>query len=276
MNPFALLFTILGTVLTLAGALLLVRRRRFKQEIARIRQALETVSAAPEQFSPDMLADQPEPVQRYFRHAIEPGTPLASQARLEMFGTIKLGNDWHPFTARQILVPFQGFIWQAHASVGGLSMQGADYYHAGEGRMRFDGFGLIPMVNSTGPDVAKSALGRLVGETILMPAGLLPQRGVIWEAQSPEHIAATVTGDGEPITINVTIDARGSVRELVLQRWNSDERAYAPFGMLVEEEHTFAGYTIPSRIRAGWWYGSDRFEAEGEFFRATIKQVNLT
>ena len=45
---------------------------------------------------------------------------------------------------------------------------------------------------------------------------------------------------------------------------------YADFGGLVEEESTFDGYTIPTRMRIGWYFGTERFEAEGEFFRVTI------
>jgi hypothetical protein len=33
---------------------------------------------------------------------------------------------------------------------------------------------------------------------------------------------------------------------------------------------TFARYTIPIRMRVGWYFGTDRFESEGEFFRVTI------
>jgi hypothetical protein len=42
-----------------------------------------------------------------------------------------------------------------------------------------------------------------------------------------------------------------------------------PFGVRVEAESTFGGITIPSVLRAGWWWGTERQE-EGEFFRAEI------
>ena len=38
----------------------------------------------------------------------------------------------------------------------------------------------------------------------------------------------------------------------------------------MEEGGTFAGYTIPTRLRAGRHFGTGRFESEGEFFRATV------
>jgi len=45
------------------------------------------------------------------------------------------------------------------------------------------------------------------------------------------------------------------------------------FGGILEAEGTFEGCTIPTRIRAGWYFGTDRFETDGEFFRATIDQA---
>lgn len=47
------------------------------------------------------------------------------------------------------------------------------------------------------------------------------------------------------------------------------------FGGLVEAEDTFDGYAIPTRIRIGWHFGSDRFESEGEFFRATVDSARF-
>ena len=45
---------------------------------------------------------------------------------------------------------------------------------------------------------------------------------------------------------------------------------YVDFGGIIEEEGTFCGYTIPTRLRIGWYFGTERFESEGEFFRVTI------
>jgi hypothetical protein len=58
-----------------------------------------------------------------------------------------------------------------------------------------------------------------------------------------------------------------------VSRWGNPEGAefrYAAFGGLVEKEEAFDGYTIPTRIRVGWYAGSERFASEGEFFRVTI------
>jgi hypothetical protein len=62
-------------------------------------------------FSSAELEGLPEPVRRYPRTAIVPGTPLAVCARLRR-GRIKVGR-WLPFSAREVLNPHEGFIWSA-------------------------------------------------------------------------------------------------------------------------------------------------------------------
>jgi len=42
------------------------------------------------------------------------------------------------------------------------------------------------------------------------------------------------------------------------------------FGGIVEEEGTFGGYTIPTRLRVGWHFHEGRFGPDGEFFRVTV------
>lgn len=259
-----------GGGLLLAGAFgLKLMQARDNRHVQRIWRSLELTGGA-EVFSPAMVADLPAPAQRYLRHALAPGTPLAASVQVTMTGTLRLGAAWQPFTAQQILTPGHGFVWQARARMGPVLMQGADYYARGSGRMRFALFGLLPLITGSGPDVTKSALGRLMIEAVMLPASFLPQRGVQWVAVDDEHASATVTVAGETTTLTFTIAPTGQLREVVMLRWREQEQAYLPFGVTVLEEQTFDGYTIPIRIRVGWWYGSERYLTEGEFFRATL------
>ena len=63
------------------------------------------------------------------------------------------------------------------------------------------------------------------------------------------------------------------LRTLAMLRWGDPEHhgygAY-PFGGIVEAERTFDGFTIPSKLRIGWYFGTDRWESEGEFFRCEL------
>ncbi len=100
-------------------------------------------------FRDDELIGLPAPVQRYFRAAIAPSTPLALAARLEMHGSIKIGGRWLPFRATEVVAPQRGFVWSARVS-GGL-FAGSDQYDSGLGATRWKILGLIPVVQADGP-----------------------------------------------------------------------------------------------------------------------------
>jgi hypothetical protein len=237
-----------------------------------VRGEWERLSATTEDagtFDPATLGGLPEPARRWLSHAIAPGTPLWRSVELSMTGQIRLGS-WRPFTARQVLTPPSGFIWAARARVAGLPVTGYDRYSAATGEMRWRLLGLVPVMSSSGPDVSRSAAGRLAGEAVFVPTVF---HHASWEACAEPDTAVMVwrLAGGEERT-RLRIGADGSLLEAVLQRWGNPDGApfgRYPFGVAMEAERTFAGVTIPSVLRAGWWWGTDR-AAEGEFFRARI------
>lgn len=221
-------------------------------------------------FTSDLVTDLPEAARRWLIHAIEPGTPLWSSVQLTMRGHIKLGS-WRPFTARQVLAP-AGFIWAATARVAGLPVTGFDRYCCGTGQMRWRLLGLLPVMTVSGPDVTRSAAGRLAGETTCWLPTCFPAAS--W-APGPEADTAVATwriGD-EDEAVQIRVGPDGRLVHGLLQRWGNPDRhpfARYPFGIAFDAERTFdGGVTIPSVVRAGWWRGTERQDA-GEFFRAEI------
>jgi hypothetical protein len=272
---------IIGSWLEIAGLTLLVIQAKNNAEVTQTWQALQPKAFSTERFSKEMIANQPEPVQRYFLHAIAPGTPLATSAHLTMNGNIRLAPNqaWMPFHAEERLTT-NGFVWKATAGQGMMQMRGADYYlhreGREEGRMRFSLWGLIPVVNAHNPDVMRSAIGRLAGEWFWLPSALLPSRGVSWRVMDHNTIQASFKANHEPITLTLVIDDRGRLLKSSLLRWGdqTDDKHYAeiPFGGEYQAEQTFGGYTIPSQMGAGWWIGTDRYF---EFIRTTIQHVEF-
>ena len=221
-------------------------------------------------FAADLLTALPEPAQRWLNHSIVPGTPLWSSVVLTMRGRIKLGR-WCPFTARQVLAPPEGFIWAAVARVAGLPVAGFDRYSSGVGQMRWRLLGLVPVATGAGADITRSAAGRLAGEgTCWLPTAFLAAR---WSS-GPDLDTAVATwsigGDHEAVQIRVEPDGR--LRDVRLQRWgNPDGQTFDryPFRVAVEAERTFAGVTIPARIRAAWLGDGDRRDPV-DFFRCEV------
>jgi len=263
---------VLAGVLFLAVVALCVLRSRDNSRVNRIWSTLRVSAEPAAAFSPRMVADLPPVAQRYLLHAIKPETPLAERVEIGMSGEIKPAGSWLPFKAKQTLARGRGFVWRAKAKQGFVSMEVTDHYAAGGARVQVALFGLLPLVNASGPDIAKSAAGRLLGESVWLPAAFLPQNGAAWEEVDSSNAKVTLAVNDLATTLTLTVDGEGRLREVVFLRWNDTEKAFVPFGVAVEEERTFGGYTIPSKLRAGWWYGTERYN---EFFRATVEQAGF-
>lgn len=188
-----------------------------------------------------------------------------------MHGEIKL-QRWLPFTAEQVIVWDRAFIWSATVCMFGMPIRGSDRLVDGEGAMRWRLFGIIPVMTASGPDITRSAAGRIACEAVWLPSVLCAD-DVSWTTPDSSHLHARFTAHGDTAELELVVDERGRLETVKLPRWGNPEDAefhYVNFGAIVEEENTFDGYTIPTRLRIGWHFGTDRFESEGEFFRATI------
>ena len=224
-----------------------------------------------EPFRPELLRNLPVGAVSYLTHAIAVGTPLALSVRLKMHGEIKIGG-WHPFTAEQAIQCDGSMIWEARTSMLGLKVSGSDRLLQGQGHMQWKLFGLLPLVNAGGPDITKSATGRVDIESLWLPSRLC-KHDVRWTSSDTDLIQGTFDRAGEPAPINFQLGPNGRLQRIWTQRWgNPDKLGYRflPFGAIAEQERTFGGFTIASRLRAGWFFGTDRYESDGEFLRVIV------
>ncbi len=232
-------------------------------------------------FDPESVSDLPEIAQRYFNHAIAPGTPLAKTVDLDMSGIFHLGDAaaHKTFTmeARQILAPPWACVWAPTFKSGLMTITGADKYVDGQGSTRFWMQGLIPLVQvANNQDVNHSAAMRPMIETAWSPASLLPENGAVWAQTGPDTAEIRFVDDPYNMAVTISLSANGAVRSMVGMRWSdaNPEKTYRlqPFGGRVLAEKTFGGYTIPSQLEVGNHFGTDDFFA---FFMATINNAEF-
>lgn len=241
-----------------------------------VRRQLVNHLRPPDSFTEGELDELPEPVRRYFRGSIAPGTPLAKSARLRMRGSVKLGRGWLPFRARQTLAPLHGFMWAAH--VAGVLLMGSDRYADGTGAMEWRLLGLIRVIRAEGPEVSRSSAGRAGAEAVWVPTAMLPRFGVSWSSTDPRHATASCQLDENDLELHYTLDEDGRVRSIALDRWG-DPTGNGTWGLHRFEHQltrysTFDGISIPTAGRAAWFVGTDRW-SEGEFFRYEITDYQL-
>jgi hypothetical protein len=226
-----------------------------------------SLRSASGRFTDGELDTLSEPVRRYFAWAIAPGAPLAQAARVRMRGRLKLGARWLPFRAREVLAPRTGFVWAAR--VGGVVV-GSDHYVDGHGALDWKLLGLVRVMHTSGPDVARSAASRGAAEGVWVPSALLPRFGVDWSAEADDHLVARYRIDDVELELHCRLDSEGRLRSVTFDRWGDpgETGTYGlhPFGVEVTGYDTFGSYTVPSAGQAGWFHGSARWP-EGAFFR---------
>lgn len=224
-------------------------------------------------FAKRTLTSLPDPAQRLLSVALPDRTPLHSMVRLTMRGEIKLAGHWLPFTARQIILAASGFVWAP--IVGGrlIRFVGTDALGPDDARIEFRLYGRIPVVCGSGPDIARSANGRLAAETVAwLPHALTPQAGARWTAGDHHRATVTLNGPGGPTDVHVTVDDDGALTSLGLQRWKDSAKppALAPFGGAVDAAFASpSGEVIAGAGTVGWDWGTAG-EASGLFFRYEI------
>jgi len=225
-------------------------------------------------FTADTLAGLDEPVRRYFRHAIRDGAPLPDGVQMTMHGRIKVGV-WLPFAAVQT-VDGRSFTWQARVGRRPVRpLRVTDRYADAIGRTEGRLLGHLTLFRAEDFDTARSAATRTAIESVVFaPPSVLPDRGVVWQAETEHVIVARFDLPPEHPEVRLTIDDHGAQRTVSALRWgNAGEKTfqYIPFGGELHAERRFGDLVLPSSASVGWWFSTPRYEP---FFNALISDVS--
>lgn len=226
-------------------------------------------------FDPEALAGLPDQARRYLAHAIRPGATVPGRVTVTFSGELRLRprGRWMRFRASETLVLTSGFVFSARSWLGPVPVTNNESYQEGRADSRIRLFGVVPVVTKRGPDADRAMCSRLVVESVWLPSTFLPAAGARWTTTG-EDLAVSVPVHGEDVCVQPRVGEAGELLTMNLERWSDlhDGRAYGPvpFQTEVEAEDTFGGYTIPSRLRARWWAGTNR---QFEFFRAQVHQA---
>jgi len=228
-----------------------------------------------------MLAELPDPAQRFFRFAIRPGTPLYTVAEVSMEGKFSLGSktnpNYMPMRAEQILAAPHGFIWRVRAG-DCVWFAGSDGTEDGKSWSRFWLLGIVPVARAgNNGNHARAAFGRYVAEAVFWtPAALLPGDNVRWEGIDDSTARVVLTHMGLEQAVDLSVDADGRLSKVVFQRWSDANTSKAfqlqPFGGYLSDYKDFDGYRLPTRVEAGNFFGTDDYF---EFFRANVTAVRF-
>jgi hypothetical protein len=131
-----------------------------------------------------------------------------------MHGEIKLGR-WLPFTAEQVIRTNRGMVWRASVRWNQLPILGADSLLDGKGAMRWRLLGILPVMTASGPDIARSAAGRLGAEFIWLPSALCAD-DVRWVDGISNQTQARLVVQGHAVTLALALAEDGRLQRVEL------------------------------------------------------------
>lgn len=272
----AVLVLVVVVLLILGVWFLRNRRNQYEAILDDVWRRLHGVPEGPG-FDPEAesIAALPTAARRYLAHAIAAGTPLAGSVVLGMEGRMGLqpGAEKQRFEARQILSFPQGVVWRAEVGEGWQKVSGADAYANGAGETRWYLWKTVPVASGAGPDVSRSAAGRVAMEAVLfLPSALHPDRGARWEAVDDRTARVHLTVGDHELSPEIQVAPNGQILRIEMMRWDPE----GPSGKAEEvrwvvdgfgEEETFAGHTVPTTFRVTKNAGTPHLDT---FFEAHI------
>jgi hypothetical protein len=203
-------------------------------------------------FGEGELQGLPDPVCRYLRTSIAAGTPLARSARLGMRGAVKLGRWWIPSGPGKSPPPTTGWCGPPEPVA---SSRASTAMPTGRERCKWTLLGLLRLLHAQGPDLSRSAAGRVTAEAVWVPTAMVPRFGVTWQAADAHHLTASWRLDDVELEVHYTLDDDARVRSVALDRWGDPDSpgtfGLHRFGHELTRYSTFDGVTIPSAGRAG-------------------------
>ena len=275
---FVFFYTLIALIVLAGSALLAWRQIAHRADRLAMHRLLAAQPAQPGCFDPDMVADLPEPVRRYFLYTIKTGTPLYTVARITMAGRFGMGTrakvTYLPMAATQILAMPAGFVWKMSARRGLMRISGSD----SQSWTRFWLMGLLPVARVGGDrDHARSAFGRCVAEAVFWtPAAVLPGPGVHWQALDKDVARIVVSHGDFSQAVDVTVAPDGRPTQVRFERWtnaNPQKRfRLQPFGGCLSAFREFAGFRLPTRVEAGNGFGTDLYFP---FFVANVTDIDF-
>jgi len=230
------------------------------------------------ELTPDRVADVPEPVSRFFKHAFAAKQRIIRSARIRQTGQFFLNGSWRPMQAEQLFSATRpAFQWDARISAAPLMpVYVRDAYVDGHGMMRADMLALYPMVNQAGvSELDSAALLRYLGEAAWFPTRLLPGNGLSWRSVDDNAAEARLTDGRITVSLQFRVDAHGALVELYSPgRFREVNGAYVstPWRARALGEETLSGVRMMNPTVVEWMLP----EGPMPYWRGRITQADYT
>ena len=215
----------------------------------------------------------PAPVQRYLTYAGVLNKPKINRMRIVFTGEMRdRGKDWFTFQSEQhnfFDEPTRLFFMKGQFF--GITVPGYHAYKNGSAAMQIKLFGLFPIVDVKGNELAKAETVTVFNDMCLMaPATLIDPR-IQWEAIDNISAKAVFTNHGIRISAILQIDDQGRLTNFISDdRYAISDMKQYRFSTPLRDYKNFNGYNVGTYGEAVWHY------PEGEFVygKFNLKEIS--
>lgn len=253
------------TLVVLIGMSALVSRLFVRRHIAALLSSIGKQSLP--NFTQDLVATLPVPVQRYFHYALREGQPNIRYAILRQEAEFRHSPEsaWFDVRATEYISGMEpGFVWDAVLQHHRLFWRTAKLtYHEGRGSGHIKLYGAVSLQDVEGEETDASMLFRFLCELVWLPTGLLPTRTLRWEEIDATSARAVITDEGTTVQAIVHVNSIGQIERIVTTDKYRDLKSgfeQHQFTLKCREYKEVEGVMIPTAVDFAWNLAHGDFE----------------
>ncbi len=254
----------IANIIILIAAILSFTSHRFENTFKRdVKENLQQNNT----ITNDLITEQglihlPLPVQRYLHYTGAVNKPKVKNMRVVFEGQMRdKGKEYFPFVSEQYNffdVPARLFFMKA--AMFGTTVSGYHHYIRANAVMDIRLFGILPVIQKSGPVMDKAETVTLFNDMCLLAPGTLIDKRIQWQAINDTSAAATFTN--HPITISAKLyfNQQGQLINFISNdRVSVNEMKAFPFSTPVASYKNVNGHNIVSLAEAVWHYADGNF-----------------
>ena len=182
-------------------------------------------------FTHDKISSLPEPVQRYFKYALQEGQHYISYIKLKHNGAFRQdeGQGWMPIDGQEYFTTEKpGFVWFAKIKPFPLFwISGKDTYIDGKGNLQIKLLSLFTVADAKGKETDEGELLRWLAEAPWFPTALLPSQYLQWEEIDSSSAKAVVEYGGFTVSAILHFNDKGEIIQLNADRYKTVGKSFS-------------------------------------------------
>lgn len=205
-----------------------------------------------------MINQLPEPVKKYLNLVLPDNYSVIRKVRLSHDGFFRTSpkSNWVKIKGEQSFNSvYPEFIWKGKTKL----FKATDSFVNGRGRLKVRLLGIIPIVDTAGPEVDQAELLRWLGESVWFPTNLLPGQNLSWSPIDSQTASLEYKFKNLKIFYTVRFNESGYISKLETERFMEKGKLVRWIGK-VSDYQTFDEVRVPRHIEATWKLDNGDFQ----------------